>query len=199
MSDDYIEVFPDVYVMNDDGTGQTRLTLNNGAFDEFPSWSPDCAKIAYTSDPYGKDQVVVMNADGSGATQLTSSSGGYKNSHPAWSPDGTRIAFSSDRDTRGNGTEIYVMNADGTQPTRVTTNSAYHSYDFPAWSPDGTQIAFWAYSVPTPGIYVTNVDGSGVTLLADNAGNRPAWFGQSASPLRPRAPMRIKTPAAARP
>src|SRR6266566_2376774 len=90
-SDDYISPFPDVYVMNDDGTGQTRLTLNNAAFDEFPTWSPSCAQIAYTSDPGGHDQVFVMNADGSGITQLTN--GSYKNSYPAWSPDGSRIAF----------------------------------------------------------------------------------------------------------
>jgi Tol biopolymer transport system component len=92
------------------------------------------------------------------------------------------------------------MNADGTQPTRVTTNSAYHSYDFPAWSPDGAQIAFQANSVPNPGTYVMNADGSGVTQLADGSYyNRPVWFGQSASPLRPLTPMRIKAPTAAKP
>ncbi|HIM55935.1 MAG TPA: translocation protein TolB, partial [Candidatus Latescibacteria bacterium] len=30
----------DIYVMNADGTGQTRLT-DNLAWDESPSWSPD--------------------------------------------------------------------------------------------------------------------------------------------------------------
>jgi len=181
MSDDYIEAFPDIYVMNDDGTGQTRLTTDNAAFDEFPTWSPDCARIAYSIDPDGTAaSISVMNADGTGVTGLVTGPG--HNKHPAWSPDGTRIAFVSDRDDVGNSTEIYVTNADGTLPTRVTTNSAFHLYDFPAWSSDEAQLAFQASAVATPGIYVMNADGSGVTLFADSAANRPAWFGPGSSP-----------------
>src|SRR6266566_2295984 len=175
MTDEDYSPYPDVYVVNEDGSGETRLTIDNASFDEFPSWSPDCGKIAFTKDPSGRDQVFVMNADGSGVTQLTS--GSSTNSHPAWSPDGSRIAFVSDRDWVGNSTEIYVMNADGTQQTRVTANSDFHLYDFPAWSSDAAQLAFQASAVATPGIYVMNADGSSVTLFDDSAVSRPAWFG----------------------
>ena len=40
----------EIYVMNADGTGQTRLT-NNAAADDEPAWSPDGSKIAFTSRP----------------------------------------------------------------------------------------------------------------------------------------------------
>ena len=37
----------EIYVMNADGTGQTRLT-NNATADWSPAWSSDGAKIAFT-------------------------------------------------------------------------------------------------------------------------------------------------------
>ena len=39
----------EIYVMNADGTGQTRLTFN-AANDNNPKWSPDSTKIVFTSD-----------------------------------------------------------------------------------------------------------------------------------------------------
>jgi TolB protein len=59
--------------MNEDGTGITRLTIDNAAFDRQPAWSPDCHRIAFTKDPSGNVEIYVMNADGTGATRLTNS------------------------------------------------------------------------------------------------------------------------------
>ena len=50
----------EIYVMNPDGSEQTRLT-NNEAFDVVPSWSPDGQKIAFTSGRDGNAEVYVMN------------------------------------------------------------------------------------------------------------------------------------------
>ena len=71
----------DVYVMNADGSDQTRLTDNFGN-DFWPIWSTDGTAIAFTSDRDGTAQVYVMNADGSGQTRLTDSSNGA--SWPSW-------------------------------------------------------------------------------------------------------------------
>ena len=119
----------EVYVMNTDGSGLTRLT-SNPAGDGSPAWSPDGTRIAFVSDRDGNFEVYVMNADGSGLTRLTDDPA--SDDSPAWSPDGSRIAFHSDRD--GN-SEVYVMNADGTGLTRLTNNLNRDGFWGIAWSP----------------------------------------------------------------
>src|SRR5438034_4174180 len=55
----------DIYVMNADGSGVTRLT-NSPAFKQSLVWSPDGAKISlFTAEIY------TINADGSGLRNLT--------------------------------------------------------------------------------------------------------------------------------
>ena len=73
----------EIYVMNADGTRQTRLTINP-ASDWFPAWSADGAKIAFSSFRDGYEQIYVMSADGSGLTRLTNNVG--NDTSPAWSP-----------------------------------------------------------------------------------------------------------------
>ena len=55
----------EIYVMNADGTGQTRLT-SSGGYDQNPSWSPDGKLIAFDSMRDGNLEIYVMKPDGSG-------------------------------------------------------------------------------------------------------------------------------------
>jgi Tol biopolymer transport system component len=149
----------EIYVMNADGTGQTRLT-NNPTSDIEPAWSPDGTKIAFASDRDGEFEIYTMNADGTGQTRLTNKPS--SNADPAWSPDGTKIAFISNRDSN---IDIYMMNADGTGQTRLTNNPEWD--ESPAWSPDGTKIAFQSARDGNWEIYVMNADGTGQTRLTN--------------------------------
>ncbi len=143
----------EIYVMNADGTGQTRLT-NNSTTDGNPTWSPDGTKIAFDSFRDGNFEIYVMNADGTGQTRVTNNPA--YDTASTWSPDGTQIAF-----MRGPvfDEDIYIMNADGSGETRLTTSGGR----FPDWSPDGTKIAFDSDRLGNFDVYVMNADGTGQT------------------------------------
>ncbi len=159
----------DIWTINSNGTGATRLTTHD-APDVEPAWSPDGSKIAFTSQRDGNGEIYIMNADGSGLARLTQNSAA--DGQPAWSPDGLKLAFESNRD--GN-REIYVMNADGSGVTRLTSNGNQDGQ--PAWSPDGQKIAFASDRDGNFEIYVMNADGSAVTRLTTHATDdiQPAW------------------------
>jgi len=160
-----------IFVMNADGSGQTRLTEG---LNLQPDWSPDGTRLVYSgldgaSPESGDMEIFVMLADGSNKVALTAND--FDDSFPAWSPDGRRIAFVSDRD--GNW-ELYVMNADGSNQTRLTSTPADESY--PTWSADGQRIAFAAALGERSDIYVIGLQGGEMQPLTETGDNFfPNW------------------------
>jgi TolB protein len=163
----------EIYTMNPDGSNPTNIS-NHPAHDDFPAWSPNGDKIAFSSDRDGITDIYIMNADGSNPTNITNAQLGSASTMPAWSPDGTKIAFRSFRSSDGN-TEIYVMNADGSGQTNISNHPATEA--FPAWSPDGTKIAFMSGRDGNNEIYTMNPDGSNQTNLTNNVAHdeQPDW------------------------
>ena len=155
----------EVFIMNADGSDQTRLTHNDFQ-DSLPDWSAD-GRIAFnTNRDAGDHEVYSMNTDGSDQTRLTVSLG--EDAHPSYSPDGSQIAFHSRRTGPLN---IFVMDADGSNVRQVTEFTDTHQF-FPVWSPDGTQIAFTGNTLDPSqfDVYVMDSDGTNVTQVTDSPG-----------------------------
>ena len=127
--ENFSELGPTINVINVDGSGMKRLTPFRATTQ---AWSPDGARIAFSSTKDGNYELYVMQADGSNIVRLTNTAN--EELAPSWSPDGTRIVY-----MRGS-SELWVMSSTGTNP-RLLTAPGFPTRN-PAWSPDGTRIAF---------------------------------------------------------
>jgi TolB protein len=177
---------PEIYVMNADGSGLTRLT-NNRSVDAEPNWSPDGSKIVFRRDLAAPGEIYVMNADGTGQTNLTNTDR-LADATPNWSPGGQRIVFES----RLNDLDLWSMNPDGTGKTQLTTTGT--EYD-PAWSPDGNKIVLASLRSGSWRIWTVNSDGTNpVALTSSGAVDRnPDWQPLHGYP-RPQAGKLFRVP-----
>jgi len=177
----------EIYRMNADGTGITRIT-NTPWNEHVPRVSPYGQKILFSSDQSGVCRHYIMDMDGTNIVALPEYDYDNASSSHSWSPDGTQVLFSTQISYSPQSwapSTVRKMNADGTGMEILFgyygVPSENHEYFYNDWSPDGTKIAF-CYG-PTPSndcdtdIYVCNSDGTGrAPLTTDLAGNVwPAW------------------------
>jgi serine/threonine-protein kinase len=154
--------------------GMTRLTLewsNNN-----PAWTPDGAKVVFTSGRGGARNVYWQPIDGSsGATPLTSSK--HDQRFPSWSPDG-RVLLFQQHNPRG-GSDLWILDRERESPPRPFLESSLNdSFNelVGRFSPDGRFIAYASDETGALEIYVRPYPGPGQKRrVSTEGGSFPVW------------------------
>ena len=140
-----------------------QLTSREG-IEEWPAWSPDGSRLAYSAEVNGYLQIVVRDVTSGEERQLTR--GARDHIQPAWSADGRRLAFVRARPDQGKLSpsdvygwyfehgDIWLMDADGANAVQLVADGFG-----PAFSPDGVSLAFDAAWAGPRRLWVADVRG----------------------------------------
>jgi TolB protein len=128
----------DVYIIDADGENLERLT-NHASLIESPAWSPDGAKIAFTSWKSGYPRIYELDVQSRQERMLEPVRGAGDYVTPTYSPDGTTLAFS----VLGSDARSGIFTYDIARNCCLAYLSGGPWYDLsPTFSPDGRWIAF---------------------------------------------------------
>ena len=171
----------DIFRVNVDGTGLTRLTDTPG-YDAEATVAKD-GRIVFTSVRDGDMEIYSMNGDGSDVRRLTNRPG--PDGGPFFSADGSKIVWrgrplqpGQELDDyfsllkqgiwRPTSLELFVMDRDG-RNVRQVTNTGVGANWAPFFTPDGTQIIYGSNAKNPRGnnfdIFLVNVDGTGLEQI----------------------------------
>jgi len=104
-----------------------------------PAWSPDGAKIAFTSTRDGTMQIYVFTLADSTLTRITVPDNNPQSRYPAWSPDSNQMVYTV---LRIGLLQIWSMSADGSNKKQLLRTGGTLSDYAPAWSPDGASLLY---------------------------------------------------------
>ncbi|MGH7458843.1 MAG: hypothetical protein ACREKN_07175 [Longimicrobiaceae bacterium] len=151
----------EIFVVDSDGERLRQIT-DDGSIALSPAWSPDLAKIAYSS--FREGTLAVYERDlRTGRDRVISDRDGI-NITPAYSPDGRSLAFAA---WIGGNTEVVTCSAlTDCRPQPLTSGRRYDSLS-PTFSPDGRWIAFVSNRVGEPHIYVRPSSGEGSRAVTE--------------------------------
>jgi Tol biopolymer transport system component len=131
------------------------------------SFGPE-ARIAFHSDPSGRDDTYVMDADGRELAEVTS--GLETIAQPYWSPDGSQLVVAC---CTGGPERLLLIAGPGDEPVELAPGVSGASH--PAWSPDGARIVFEATQDGSLSIVDVTATGTGAPHPLGILGAGPTW------------------------
>ncbi|RJX29786.1 MAG: Tol-Pal system beta propeller repeat protein TolB [Desulfurivibrio sp.] len=136
-----------------------------------PRFSPDNAKLTYTSYHRGNANLYITDLAQDKTTQALSRRSGL-NMAPAWAPNGRSMVATLSKD--GN-PDLYQLNLDGSIVRRLTANAGINVS--PCFSPDGQQLVFVSDRTGEPQIYIMDFAGGSVRRITyqGNENTTPSW------------------------
>jgi len=159
----------EIYRVNADGSGETRLTKRENTRDHCrdATFSPDGTRILFTSYRAGVWNIYTMKLDGS--DEICLSKDAFHGTEAAYSADGKFIVFINEK------SQVSVMNSDGTGLFTLTEDQRPASR--PTFSPDGQTIVYQSGPLYESELMVINIDGNNQHLLLPNGmkGWSPWW------------------------
>ena len=175
-------IFPDIYVINVDGSNLTQIT--HDGLSGVSRWSPDGTHFTFLKQSTRTNRAVVatMSTDGSDQKILTSDLWGVFRS--GYTPDGAHILWETQE--AGFVSVLWIMNSDGTNQKRLT--AAPLKAGLPS-SPSSDHVVFMRNQntpsvIPTT-LYKMRLDGSDIDQLTQSVGNsHDGWPNYSPSRQR---------------
>lgn len=164
----------ELYIVDSDGENLQRLT-NHNSIVLSPAWSPDGARIAFSSYRTGVPRIYVRELAG-GAERPISERALQSGDHmtPAFAPDGVTLAFAV---TSGERSGIFTYNTQRNCCLSLVTGGRWNDIS-PVYSPDGRTMAFNSNRLGTavPQIYTMPASGGEPDIISPYAYDRPGYF-----------------------
>ena len=130
--------------------GRNLRALTASRFDDRePVFSPDAARVAFSSDRSGNYDLWVLELETRELTQLTTD--GASDYMPAWSPSGDALVFVSERSESRTSLYQLELSAEEPAPLPVELLAFEQPIASPSYSPDGTRIALRVLDIGTAG------------------------------------------------
>jgi TolB protein len=164
-----------VWVVDSDGANARAVTPRGLS----PSWHPSGRYIVYHVLEDDRHRLAITDLVTGAQRSLTNVAGSLDNT-AAISPDGRSVVFARSVEATAGQTDLFVMPFQGGAPTRITVARGSINLS-PTWSPDGRRLAFESDRSGRKEIYISDSDGTNVTLLtADAFGEKnrradPSW------------------------